>query len=77
MPQRFPDSVMHSTAHGALAPNAKLRREIVPSPLEQAPEPPWQTVFGCSGRLESIESLRRNKKHFARLRPRHRPSSPK
>ena len=30
---------MHSTAHGVLAPNAKLRREIVPSPLEQATEP--------------------------------------
>jgi hypothetical protein len=39
MLQRFLDSVMHSTAHGVLAPNAKLRREIVPSPLEQATEP--------------------------------------
>ena len=25
--------------HGVLAPNAKLRREIVPSPVEQATEP--------------------------------------
>ena len=30
---------MHSTAHGVLAPNAKLRREIIPSPVEQATEP--------------------------------------
>ena len=31
--------MMHSTAHGVLAPNAKLHREIVPSPLEPATEP--------------------------------------
>ena len=27
--------------HGVLAPNAKLRREIVPSPPEQATAPAW------------------------------------
>ena len=52
---------MHSTAHGVLAPNAKLRREIVPSPLEQATEPSCDRAHaqGTPARMSWARLLKR------------------
>jgi hypothetical protein len=65
--------------HGVLAPNAKLRREIVPSPSQQATSEEPKT--GCQ--REPTESLalslseRCDLEHFAPLRPLRCPSRPK
>jgi hypothetical protein len=45
--------------HGVLAPNAKLRREIVPSPPEQATSPACDHAQGAPARLSWARLLRR------------------
>jgi hypothetical protein len=45
--------------HGVLAPNAKLRREIVPSPPEQATAPACDHAQGAPARLSWARLLKR------------------
>jgi Putative transposase len=47
--------------HGVLAPNAKLRREIIPTPVEQATEPASDDAHaqGASARLSWARLLKR------------------
>ena len=45
--------------HGVLAPNAKLRREIVPSPPEQATAPACDHAQGAPTRLSWARLLKR------------------
>ena len=46
--------------HGVLAPNAKLRREIVPSPPEQATAPACDHAQGAPARLSWARLLKRS-----------------
>ena len=46
-------------AHGVLAPNAKLRREVVPSPPEQATAPACDHAQGAPARLSWARLLKR------------------
>jgi hypothetical protein len=48
-----------SRFHGVLAPNAKLRREIVPSPPEQATAPACDHAQGAPARLSWARLLKR------------------
>ena len=45
--------------HGVLAPNAKLRREIIPRPPEQATEPSCDHTQGAPARLSWARLLKR------------------
>jgi len=45
--------------HGVLAPNAKLRREIIPRPPEQATEPSCDHAQGAPARMSWARLLKR------------------
>jgi hypothetical protein len=51
--------IMALNVHGVLAPNAKLRREIVPSPPEQATAPACDHAQGAPARLSWARLLKR------------------
>ena len=53
------DGLRAGRFHGVLAPNAKLRREIVPSPPEQATAPACDHAQGAPARLSWARLLKR------------------
>ena len=55
--------------HGVLAPNAKLRREIVPSPPEQATAPACDHAQGCAGAHELGQTAQTSLRHRHRTLP--------
>jgi hypothetical protein len=77
--------------HGVLAPNAKLRREIIPTPPEPATAPGCAAIRSIPNGLRAqtdcqrkptaplalSSSERRDPEHCTLVRPLHRPSHPK
>jgi Putative transposase len=55
--------------HGVLAPNAKLRREIVPSPPEQATAPACDHAQGAPARLSWARLAQTGLRHRHRTLP--------
>src|SRR5262249_57132087 len=55
--------------HGVLAPNAKLRREIVPSPPEQATAPALRSRAGRAGAPELGQAAQTGLRHRHRTLP--------
>jgi hypothetical protein len=53
------DGTCLAVSHGVLVPNAKLRREIVPSPPEQATAPACDHAQGAPARLSWARLLKR------------------
>jgi hypothetical protein len=56
---RRPASLHLIRFHAVLAPNAKLRREIIPSPLEPATEPSCDHAQGAPARMSWARLLKR------------------